>query len=243
MSGRFRRAIRILAEPGVARAEVEDDFHHFAVAIRHDGGGVTEARGRAIRHPWSLCPMARDALPSLRGLPVTTDPTAVYRHVDPRLQCTHMLELAALAVTQAARGPGARRYDATVGDPIDGRVGAELSCDGATVVRWSLEGGIIVEPAERRGQRPAAYRSAVLADLPHEEAERLLILRRVIGLGTARGMDIDQFPTAANMDRGAACFVFRPGVAEHAARNYGSERDFSTGPGPLSAAATFGDLP
>lgn len=243
MSGWFRRAIRILAEPGVARAEVEDDFHHFAVAIRHDGGDITEARGRAIRHPWSLCPMARDALPSLCGLPVTTDPTAVYRQVDPRLQCTHMLEVAALAVTQAARGPGARRYDARVSDPVDGRVTAELACDGAAVARWRLQEGVIVEPAERRGQRPATYRSAVLADLPHEEAEQLLILRRVIGLGAARGLDVDQYPTAASMNRGAACFVFRAGVAEHAARNHGSERDFSTGPGPLAEAPTFGDLP
>jgi len=111
------------------------------------------------------------------------------------------------------------------------------------VVRWSLQDGVIVEPAERCGQRPAAYRSAVLAGLPHEEAEQLLILRRVIGLATARGMDVDQFPTAASMDRGAACFVFRRGVAEHATRSYGSERDFSTGPGPLAEAPTFGDLP
>ena len=244
MSGCFRRAIRILAEPGKAYAEVEDDFHHFAVEIRHDGAHVTETQGRAIRHPWSLCPMAADALQSLRGLPVTTDPTAIYRYIDPRLQCTHMFELAGLAVTQAARGSGARRYDATVDDETEGEIAVELRLDGAALARWRLLNGVIVEPLERRGQRPAAYRSAVLADLPHDEAEQLLILRRVIGLGAARGIDIDQFPTAASMDRGAACFVFRQGVAEHATRSYGSTRDFSTGPGPLAeglADEAFGD--
>jgi len=243
MSGRFRRAIRILAEPGGARAEVEDDFHHFAVAIRHDGGYVTEARGRAIRHPWSLCPMAAGELARLRGLPVTTDPTAVYRHIEPRLQCTHMFEAAGLAVTQAARGTGARRYDATVGDPMEGQILVELRRDGAALIRWRLQNGVIVEPVERRGQRPTAYRSAVLAGLPHDEAEQLLILRRVIGLGAARGMDIDRFPNAASMDRGPACFVFRQDVAEHAARNHRSALDFSTGPGPLAEGPTSGDFP
>jgi len=233
MSGRYRRAIRIRSEPGRATAEIEDDFHHFAVTVLHDGGRVTDAAGKAVRYPWSQCPMAAGALPALAGLAVTTDATAVYRHLDPLGQCTHMLEVAGLAITQAARGLGERRYDVSVTDPVDGRVEAELVCDGAPLANWVLQDGVIVEPVERRGQRPAAFRSGAMADLPHAEAETLLILRRAIGLAAARPLDVDRFPTAAAMNRGPACFVFRPGVAEHAARRYGSVRDFSAGQGPL----------
>ena len=241
MSGRFRRAILIRAEAGQATAEVEDDFHHFRVTLDYAEGRVTAAQGQGVRYPWSQCPMAGAALGDLAGLPLGPDPTAVYRHADPLGQCTHMLEIAGLAVTQAARGPGERRYDASVGDPVDGRVEAELLCDGAPLARWTLQDGVIVAPADRAGQRPAQFRSSALRELPPQEAEILLILRRAIGLAAARRLDVDQFPTAAAMGRPPACFVFSPGVAERAARRYGSERDFSDGPGPL-AVTKAGEL-
>jgi hypothetical protein len=234
MSGAYRRAIELESTPGCASAEIEDDFHHFAVTVRHDGRRVTGAEGRAIRYPWSQCPMATGALQALAGLAVAPDPTAVYRHLDPLGQCTHMLEVAGLAVAQAARGLGRRRYDVAVTDPVDGCVEAELLCDGAPVVRWTLRDGVIVEPAERAGQRPTAFRSRELRALPAAEAEALLILRRAIALAASRGRDVDAFPTAAAMAREPACYVFRPGVAELAARRYGSVRDFPADRGPLS---------
>lgn len=243
MTGRYRRAIRIRAADGRSDAEIEDDFHHFAVSVFHDGVQVTDVEGRAVRYPWSKCPLAAGALLGLRGLAISTDPTAVYRHVDPLAQCTHMLEIAGLAVTQAARGPGERRWDVSVSDPVDGRVEAELVCDGATAVRWTLRDGAIAEPDARRGQRPAEFRSSALRDLPHEEAEALLILRRAIVLAGSRGWDVDRFPNAGAMGRGRACFVFSPGVAEHALRRYGSVRDFSTGPHPLTDLRASGDAP
>jgi hypothetical protein len=187
--------------------------------------------------------MAGGALSALKGLAVTTDPTAIYRHVDPLTQCTHMLEIAGLAVTQAARGVGVRRYDVSVTDPDDGRSDVRLQCDGVPTVEWILRDGVVADPAERRGLRPAALRSGALQDLPHEEAEILLILRRAVGLARARGWDVDQFPTAASMGREPACFVFRPGVAELAERRYGSVRDHSNGPGPLAADTPSGEFP
>lgn len=243
MTGRFRRAIRIHADEGWVRAEIEDDYHHFAVAIRHDGEQVTDGEGWAIRYPWSQCPMAVGALPELAGLALTTDPTAVYRHVNPLGQCTHMLEVAGLAITQAARGLGKRRYDVSVTDPEAGRVDAELLCDGTLLARWVLQDGAIIDPPERRGQRPASFRSRAMSDLPHAEAETLLIMRRAIGLGAARSIDVDSFPTAAAMQREPACFVFRSGVAERARRRYGSVRDFSDTAGPLPEAKPSGAPP
>lgn len=234
MTGCFRRAIRLDAAVGVIRGELEDDFHHFVVTLRHDEDRVTAVTGHAIRYPWSRCPLAAGALDAVVGLSISTDPTAIYRHVDPLGQCTHMFELAGLAVTQAARGTPHRRYDASVSEPRDDRAEAMLLCDGAPMEQWDLVDGIITGPHPRIGQRPANLRTAALEDLPHDEAERLLIMRRAIRLAGARGLDVDQFATAAEFSRRPACFVFRPGVAEHARRRYGSIRDFSAGPGPLS---------
>jgi hypothetical protein len=237
----FRRAILIESQGGEVRAELEDDFHRFGVTLRHDGHRVARAEARAHRYPWSQCPMAGAALAGLKGLAIGLDATAVYRHADPLGQCTHMLEIAGLAITQAARGLGERRYDVAVTDPDGGRTEAELLCDGTPTARWVLQDGVVVEPAERAGQRPGGFRSSVLRDLPHAEAEMLLILRRALGLAGARSLDVDRFPTAAAMGRPPACFVFRPGVAELAQRRYRSERDFSDTAGPLPETPPSGD--
>jgi hypothetical protein len=233
MTGAFRRAVQLEAKGAWATAELEDDFHHFRVRLTHDGAAVTSARGEAVRHPWSLCPQAGDALDALTGLPLSPNPAAVFTHADPLGQCTHMFEAAGLALAQAARGPGARRYDVVVTDPVGGRADAELRCDGALVLRWTLQDGAIVAPAAQAGRRPSDIRSRSLLDLPSEEAERVLIMRRAAILAPARRLDVDSFPTAAAMGRGRACFVLSPGRAERAARAYGSVRDFSAGPGPL----------
>lgn len=236
MSGGYRRAIVVRAGPGVAAGEMEDDFQHFAVWVRHDGAQVTAVDGRAIRHPWSLCPMAATALAELAGHPLDAHPADIYRRVDPLDQCTHMLETAGLAIAQAARGFGARRYDVRVDDPVAGRAMAELRRDGEPLACWTLQDGAVVEPQAFAGLAATNIRSAALTGLAPADAEAALVLRRAVILAAARGLDIDRYPTAAAMDRGRACFVFRPGVAEHAQRRPDSVRDFSNGPGPLAGA-------
>ncbi len=234
MSPGYRRAIQIVAEPGRSVVEIEDDFHHFVVTVAHDGRVVTAASGWAVRYPWSTCPLAGEALGALAGLPISTDPIAIYRFSDPFQQCTHMFEMAGLAVTQAARGLGARRYDALVADPRDGAQLAELRCDGEPLLTWRLRDGVIVEPAADAGRRPDDFRTRNLGGLPHDAAESILILRRAVWLAAARAMDVDRFPDAAAMGRAAVCFTYQPHRAAGARRRPGSERDFSNTPGPLA---------
>jgi hypothetical protein len=234
MRPRYRRAIQIVAEPGRSVAEIEDDFHHFVVTVAHDGRAVTAVSGQAVRYPWSSCPMAGGALGVLAGLPLSTDPIAIYRFSDPLQQCTHMFEMAGLAVTQAARGLARRRYEAVVEDPEDGALLAELSCDGAPLLTWRLQDGVIVEPDAYAGRRPGDFRTRNLGDLPHETAEAVLVLRRAVWLAASRTVDVDRFPTAADMGRPGVCFSFQPHRAAGARRRLGSVRDFSNGPGPLA---------
>jgi hypothetical protein len=236
MSPGYRRAVDIVAEPGRVVAEIEDDFHHFVVNVEHDGRTVTSANAQAVRYPWSSCAMAGSALAALRGLPISTDPVAIYRFSDPFAQCTHMLETAGLAVTRAALRQGHRRYDAFVGDPQDGRQIADLLCDGVLQLRWRIEDGVIVAPPPFAGRRPEAFRTAVVADMPHDTAEAALILRRAVWLAGSRTFDVDRFPDAAAMGRPGVCFTYQPQRAGSAARRYGSVRDFSDGPGPLAPA-------
>ncbi|MFL5295750.1 MAG: hypothetical protein ACJ798_05140 [Phenylobacterium sp.] len=243
MSPSYRRAIRIVTEPGRSVAEIEDDFHHFVVTVEHDGNAVTGASGQAVRYPWSTCPLAGGALGALAGLPLSTDPIAIYRFSDPLQQCTHMFEMAGLAVTQAARGLGARRYDAIVDDPEEGGLLAKLLCDGAPLLTWRLQDGVIVEPAAFAGPRPDEFRTRNLGDLPHATAEAVLVLRRAVWLAASRPMDVDRFATAADMGRPGVCYTFQPHRAAGAQRRRGSVRDFSNGPGPLARVPELPESP
>ena len=104
--GVLRRRIDIASRTGEVRAVVEDNFHHFQVTVHHHEEVVTDVIGRALRNPWTRCPLAADRLQLLIGMPLSPAATAVIERTDPRMQCTHMFDLAGLAIAAAARGIG-----------------------------------------------------------------------------------------------------------------------------------------
>ena len=228
--GAFNRAIVLKTlDTTTVEAELEDDFHRFGVTLRHDGRRVIALEGRSTRYPWTSCPLASGALAALCGLPVDAHPVDLYRHADPRLQCTHQFELAGLAATHAGRPAGRRRYDLQVEDFAgDGRR-ATLRQDGALVLDWRFAADTLVAPPSLAGTSVAGLNSRSLASLPPQEAEVRLLLRRGIWLSRGRWIDIDDVPTAADLQPAGACFSYQPTVARNGRRRPGSERDFSAG--------------
>ncbi|MDB5432985.1 MAG: hypothetical protein JWP35_4101 [Caulobacter sp.] len=236
MTEAFRRAIRVWAKGDEATCELEDSFHRFGVTVRHDGARITEVEARAGRYPWSTCPMAAVALKELTGMEITTDPTVLYRFADAREHCTHQFETLGLAVTQAARGDGERRYEAEVADEPGGPRRARLWTDGALVLDWTVVGGVIAPPSPQAGRRPSSFGSRGVEGLPHDEAEALLILRRGDFLARGLTVDVDSFASAADYRADGICFSYQPERAAKALRVHGSHRDFQFGDGPKPAA-------
>ena len=101
--GVYRRRIRLVSDEGRVRADLEDDFHRFGVALRHDGLRVVEARADARRFPWETCPGAGARIEELVGTPLVVRAVDLAAHTDPRLHCTHLYDLAAWARASAAR--------------------------------------------------------------------------------------------------------------------------------------------
>ena len=228
--GSFHRAIRLTTlDRETVEAELEDDFHRFGATPRHDGVVVRAVEGRSTRYPWTSCPLASAALEGLQGLAIRSHPADLYRHTDPRLQCTHQFELAGLAASHAARPPGERRYELAVEDYDEEGRRATLRQDGHEVLAWRFNGEVLIEPAPLAGTSVASLNSRSMAGLPHEEAEASLLLRRAIWLSRGRWIDIDGVATAAELDPPGACFSYQPGVARQGLRRRGSERDFSAG--------------
>jgi Protein of unknown function (DUF2889) len=247
--GSFRRRIVIVHRPGatagLARAALEDDFHHFRVAVGHEFEQLVNIRGDAVRHPYSLCPSAADQLPSLVGMPLNRIASAVTRATEASEQCTHLLDLAGLAIAAAASQRGRRQYDIEVPDRINGRTQALLQRDGSPLLAWELQDTTITGPAPYAGlSLTHGFARWALDTLAPDEAEAAIVLRRcaMISLGRHKNLDAQRhaLPTGH-------CHVQQPQRATLALRVVGSTLDLSTRAGELCRDDTgwlaFADLP
>ena len=225
----FRRRVDIIAHPGngtgEVRATLEDDFHHFRVWVCHHEGEVTAIGGEALRYPYSLCSQACDQLQQLLGMKLDRVAHSVTRQTDASHQCTHLLDLAGLAIAAAARGTQQRRYDVNIGQRIDHRTRAILIRDGNEDLTWEVNGTMIEGPSPYCGinLREGMARWALNA-LSEEAAEAALLLRRCTLISMGRAYDLDGQIHAANTAR---CYSQQPERAEQALRVKGSTLDFT----------------
>jgi len=91
----YRRRVRLTAiEPGVVVSDLQDDFHHFVITLRHDGERIESVGAVSERWPWSTCPDAAVPLRKLAGMPLERRFTAAGRWTDPKQNCTHQFDAA-----------------------------------------------------------------------------------------------------------------------------------------------------
>jgi len=241
----FRRRIRVVTvRDGVVVAELEDDFHHFRVRLGHDGTIVTSIDGEAVRNPWTSCAAAGSQLFELVGMPLSRSSVAVGQHTEVRQNCTHMFDLAGLAVAHAAAGRTQRVYDITVPDRERGSTTvARLERDGEEILAWQIAGTTIVSPEPFAGQPlRGGFIAWATSTLDDETAEAALVLRRAcdISMGRLQDLDIYDDPTPLMSFMEGSCYTFRRGTAEVSLRVKGSARDFTDTPELLLPNAPAG---
>ena len=237
----YRRRISVeTVEPGVVVSRLEDDFHVFVVTLRHDGSNVVDATCVAERWPWTTCPSAAESLHALAGMPLSRRFTAAGQWTDPKQNCTHQFDAACHAITHAASDRTRRQYDIEVPkrDFETGVTRMRLWVDGELRDTWSLTWDGIVDPPPALAGAPwrGGFMRWADANLPEEDAECAIVLRRACDIGMGRGMDLDGIPVASLLPNSMSgiCYTMRPGTVEVALRNVGSIRDFSTHPELLS---------
>jgi hypothetical protein len=244
----YRRRILVRATaPREVVADLEDDFHHFRVTLRHDGHVVESVEAESIRWPWSTCPAAAAPLRALAGAPLGVRWTHAARWTSPALNCTHQFDAAAHAITHAARvverhGGDVRQYDVEVAALLargDEPARNRLWVDGRLTLQWHMRPAQqpIDLPADLAG---APWRGGFLrwADghLEPDAAEQACVLRRASDIGMGRGMALDDIPVASQLPASmrGVCHSLQPDVAPVALRNVGSIRDFSSAPERLT---------
>lgn len=235
----YRRFIRLRAEPSRVFAEVEDNPHHFQVTLHHDGERVQSLETAAPRHPWTSCPGAGEPLQRLVGMALSPRATAVGAVTDARAQCTHLFDLAGLAIAHAhahaTQGRERRDYACSVGaDRASGHTVAELARDGAPLLRWRIDGEVILEPPQYAGVRlHARFMAWAEANLDLEQAEAALVLRRACFVAPSRFFDLDTVERATELNNMLGrCHTFSDGVVETALRVRGSHLDELAEPDP-----------
>ena len=222
----FRRRILIEPAPGRVTAELEDDYHRMTVVITHAGGIATAVSGAMARAPWTTCPGAELQLPrSFTGRPLAGFGVVGERDDN----CTHLHDLALLAAGHAA-DTGLTVIDILVSDPVDGAKQAELRRDGIAVMRWRLEGNLIVEPEVISGRGVGDLRDWI-AGLDEGAKEAARLLRWGVMLSGGRAIVVEKDTRQLPQGR---CYTFQPDRFAVAERS-GAILDFSTSSdGPLA---------
>ena len=221
--GRYRRTIRVRAEPGLATAEMEDDVHHFMARLHHAGGVVTKVEGAAPRTPWVSCPGALMELKTLEGL--TLEAVRALPAPARREHCLHLFEVALIAASHAGDAPFERTYRIDA-DHDAAQPRLTLWRDGREVLSWAVDEMVV------RGSR---FDGIALADIPRrlgglsaDEKEAALVLRRASLISFVRTIDMDAVTSSgamrANPDE--TCYAKKSYRIAEAVRATGTSRDF-----------------
>ncbi|QTH21135.1 DUF2889 domain-containing protein [Rhizorhabdus wittichii] len=238
IGGRLRRLIDLRREPdGAVVGWLEDDFHHFGVTIEHRDGVMTDVRAVAVRAPFTTCPAATLGLKGMIGHALAARSTEIGRMVSMRRQCTHMFDLAGLAMAHAAAGRAHRRYEALVEDReiaaweqghrrLLGAGAATLLRDGAPVLTWAIDRRAITGPADWAGQPLVeGFRERTEA-MDIEAAEDATVLRRAVMVAAGRTLDPDLYPTARDRGQSGVCYTFLEENRDRGLRNFGSTLNY-----------------
>jgi hypothetical protein len=110
-----------------------------------------------------------------------------------------------------------------------------LDRDGKRLLEWQLDGGRIVGPPPWSDATGGFARWAD-ATFDADTAEAAIVLKRACSIGMSRGIDLDSYPTLADMPGlSPVCWSMQPERAPVAVRNRGLIRDYDADPDAMLA--------
>lgn len=228
-SGLCRRRVHFAGEEGRVSVILADNFHEMSCTIEHDGEQVTGISGQTVRIPTSACPAAASLLPELRGATLRQSPVSYYRDGGARRHCTHLYDLAILAIRHAARGGGTTEYVAVVPDETDRPVEIAIDQDGVPVHRWEIRNGVILSPQPLAGRPLDRGFARWAAEQWIDDAfDAATILSRtwLIAIGRQYAIDLVAGQSVMrNQEMVGRCFAYDPVRASDAVFLGGNVRD------------------
>lgn len=224
----FYRHVLITPLADSVSAWVEDDYHHMGVTLHHDDETITRVAADMVRAPWSTCPGAVEQLAATFTGARLADAA---KRGEKQLNCTHLHDMAVIAAGHA-RGAVPIRYEITVTDKVDTVRIAEITRDGALLLRIVERDGTIEAPSEAAGKTLFQLGDWIASlDRDGQEAARLLRWGAIIAHGRAIPMENQSDATRMAPN----CFTFQES-RKGKAKRVGEVVDFSIASRqPLSA--------
>ncbi|WP_323039981.1 DUF2889 domain-containing protein [Gemmobacter sp.] len=233
-TGVFRRRLRMVAAGASIRAAVNDPWHVMWVTLALDGGTIADAAAGMDRTPKTVCPGAARALRELVGMQAETASAAIFSDGRAGRNCTHLLDLARLALGCHLRGEAARVLDLTVPDPdAGGQSRLTAAVDGTVVHDWILQDGRLSDAAGFQGGFfDPGFLPAMRDRFQGIELEAARALRMAVFVAAGRAYVTDgPVPVRAldETDRHGDCFAFSLPVLADSQDNIGYVQDFTDG--------------
>ena len=231
-TGAFRRRVRLRHRTGVVVGALDDNNHAMWVRLRHGEGAVTAIEGGFHRWPTTGCLGAVDVLQDIVGLRIDATRDVAGADGQARRHCTHLFDLAMLALAMARRAEGDRLWDAVVPDAIGGRTTATISLDGTVVHAWMLDGVMIMPAAGRpRQSLLSSFAPWARTHFRGDAFEGATVLRMAAFTARARAHITDNhpWPLADFPERRDACHAYRAPQVDSAEHRIGVVRNFSAG--------------
>lgn len=232
-SGVYRRRIRLTRNEQFVLAEMEDDPHAMMCKIAHDGDTVTAVEADFRHYPLTTCPGAIAPLRELVGLPVNISTADFFAGGRARANCTHMLDLAWLALRHVGRDQVERHYAIDIPDEQGGIIHAVLLQDGQPRLEWRLDKGVVTTPGPFEGRNPLnGFNRWAIGTLQEDDLETALVLQKGLFVSGARRFDPGPGPLDQAEQTGLAgiCFGYGAERIATARRCEKGRRDFTAHP-------------
>lgn len=225
----YTRRIVVSPGPTAIDAEMEDHHHHFRVHLDLVDGVISGVSTTAVRSPWSTCATGATAIASLVGLSLDDAFEPRTWGADRSVHCTHVADLALLAVRHG-RDVEALRYDVRVVPAAAESRTAVLEHRGAGGMRWELSGQVITgpQPFDRLSLGRDQFLPWIRSSLAPAQIEYAMVLRRAATIAVGNAFDLDDYATAGDVHPAdQTCHTYRREIAFTARRKRGTSRALS----------------
>ncbi|MCB1616854.1 MAG: DUF2889 domain-containing protein [Pseudomonadales bacterium] len=242
-NGCLRRRILLTRLDNAVVAEQEDDNHAFRIHLEHNNDIVTDIKAETLRIPMSTCNGAADKLKECIGSSVSQNPRSLGQHHNPKSHCTHLFDLAGLAITHITKKEKQRLFDIAIHDEKDGLMQCSVALNQRMIFHWNIRSQLIENEGPWQGVNvQKGFSGWVENNLAGDEAEAALSLSRAYFISITRRVLVEKnagMKIANDLMTKGVCYTYSKPAVDTAYRLHDTTRDFTDSPDEMLSFSAY----